>query len=134
MTAKEYLSRYLVAKREIDILLDRRQQLWDTMTKVTPTLQADRVQGGKTGKTEEIRAMYSDLENEIFERYKKSVLLMIEIEHVICSLKDDNQRHVLEYRYINGMVFEKIAVKMHYSYRQVKRIHKCALDVLECPL
>ena len=131
MTAKEYLSRYLVAKREIDILLDQRQQLWEMMTKVTPTLQADRVQGGKPGKTEEIRAMYSDLENEIFERYKKMADLMLEVKHAIYGVQNDAQRRVLEYRYINGMTFEKIAVKTDYSWRQVCRIHGKALQKIK---
>ena len=43
MTAKEYLSRYLAANREIDALLDQRQQLWDKVTRVTATISPDTV-------------------------------------------------------------------------------------------
>lgn len=128
MTAKEYLSRYLVAKCEIDALLDQRQQLWDMMTKVTPSLQGDKVQGGKPTTTDEILAVYKDLENEIFEKTKDLAIVMREIENAIDNVKDDNQRRVLKYRYINGMTFEQIAVKMYYSWRQLHRIHGQALQ------
>ena len=37
MTAKEYLSRYLSTKQEIERLLEQRLQLWSMATKITPT-------------------------------------------------------------------------------------------------
>ena len=130
MTAKEYLSRYLVAKREIDILLDRRQQLWDMMTKVTPTLQADRVQGGQPAKTDEIIAVYRDVEDEIFTKIKSLVIIMRDIERVIDLVSNDRQRDVLKLRYINGLKWEEIAVKLMLDYRWVLRLHGKALQSL----
>ncbi len=130
MTAKEYLSQYLMAKREIDILLDRRQQLWDMMTKVTPTLQADRVQGGQPTKTDEIIAVYRDVEDEIFAKIKSLVIIMRDIERVIDLVSNDRQRDVLKLRYINGLKWEEIAVKLMLDYRWVLRLHGKALQSL----
>jgi len=35
---------------------------------------------------------------------------------------------ILEWRYIQGFSFEKIAVKLDYSYRQIRRLHVRALE------
>lgn len=130
MTPKEYLSRYLAVKREIDILLDRRQQLWDMMTKVTPTLQTDRVQGSQPAKTDEIIAVYRDVEDELFAKIKSLVIIMRDIERVIDGVSNDRQRDVLRLRYINGLKWEEIAVKLMLDYRWVLRLHGKALQNL----
>lgn len=59
------------------------------------------------------------------------------IEAAIGSVEDERLQLLLRYRYIDGYTWERIAVSMNYSYRQVTRMHGRALrqikDVLVCP-
>ncbi|BCI60626.1 sigma factor-like helix-turn-helix DNA-binding protein [Solibaculum mannosilyticum] len=128
MTAKEYLSRYLAANREIDALLDQRQQLWDTITRVTTTLHSDTVQGGQPVSASEALSNFMDLENMIFEKITALTVIMLEVEQTIHTVDDDKHRQILRLRYIGGKTFEEIADIMHYSWRQICRIHGDALQ------
>lgn len=53
------------------------------------------------------------------------------ILEIIRSLEDPEQRAVLHLRYISCLKWEVVAENMGYSTRQVHRIHKDALEVLE---
>lgn len=58
----------------------------------------------------------------------------ISIERAISTVAEDRLQRLLRYRYIDGMTWEAIAVKMRYSWRQVIRLHGEALNkvVIEC--
>lgn len=127
MTAKEYLSRYLAANREIDALLDQRQQLWDKVTRVTATISPDTVMGGQPTPSSDIIAKLLDIESEINRKIDLLVDIKRDIEDVINALADDRQRDVLRLRYINGYTWERIAVESHYSYQWVCKLHGYAL-------
>lgn len=53
-----------------------------------------------------------------------------EIIAVINRVPEQHHRELLHYRYLAGMTFEQIAVRMHYSYRQIIRLHKQALQIV----
>lgn len=61
-----------------------------------------------------------------------------EIERTVSAVSDERLRLILIARYINCKTFEYIACEMHYSYKQICRLHGKALlrmqDVLECPI
>lgn len=52
----------------------------------------------------------------------------ISIERAINTVAEDRLQMLLRYRYIDGMTWEAIAVKMSYSYMQVCRLHGLALE------
>ena len=54
-------------------------------------------------------------------------LLRENIHSAAEGLKDPRERDVILYRYCDLLTSEKTAQKMHYSVRQVKRIHADAL-------
>ena len=54
-----------------------------------------------------------------------------EITAVINQLPDRRQRMVLMSYYIDGKTWEQTAVDLHYSWRQVMRIHGHALYEIE---
>ena len=56
----------------------------------------------------------------------------LDIEKAIHTVESDKLRLLLRYRYINGWTFEQIAVQMHYTWRQINRLHKKAINVIEC--
>jgi DNA-directed RNA polymerase specialized sigma subunit len=85
--------------------------------------------GGGTiyGKTEEILAKIVDLENEIDADIDQLISIRDNIKAVIEAVEDDRERLLLQYRYLDGWTFEKIAVEMNYSWRQIHRLHSQAL-------
>jgi DNA-directed RNA polymerase specialized sigma24 family protein len=65
---------------------------------------------------------------EFYSRWaKKLTAKQIRIETAIQSLSDSVERAVLGYRYIDGLTWEQICIKMNYSYRNVHYVHSSAL-------
>lgn len=54
-----------------------------------------------------------------------------QVEKTINSLKDEQERDVLFYRYIKGLSWYETAEKMNYSKRQIHRLHGQALEHLK---
>ena len=57
-----------------------------------------------------------------------------EVVAVIDTVTDARRHEVLHRRYLLGQRWEQIAVEMHYCYKHVRRFHRQAIDVLECPI
>lgn len=53
-----------------------------------------------------------------------------DIEHLIQSIDNTYYRMLLRYRYIDGMRWEDIASKMHYTWRYMHMLHRSALDYI----
>ena len=53
-----------------------------------------------------------------------------EIRSALDQLEDENLKLLMEYRYIDGMTWEQVAVEMHYSYMQICRLHGKALKTI----
>ena len=66
------------------------------------------------------------------EQIHTSFELRQEVCKAISSLKEERYKKVLMYRYINDYVWEDVADKMHYSTQQIWRLHRQAIDVIEC--
>ena len=87
--------------------------------------------GSIYGKTEEIIAKIVDLEKEIDADVDRLISVRDNIKSVIEAVEDDRERLLLQYRYLDGWTFEKIAVEMNYSWRQIHRLHSRALTNLK---
>lgn len=124
---KEYLRSYQkAARRECDIL-DEIQEL--RMDKMLPGSRLD--EGPRA-------AGYSDLSgyaakmDELIERLKQErfekVRLREKIEREINAMANEDEKAVLRYRYIQGMTWEAVCVRIGYSWRQTHRTHARALE------
>ena len=78
-------------------------------------------------------AKIADLEREINTDIDALVDLGREISDKIKSIGQDKLRQVLELHYLNGLSLDEVAERMHYSYRQICRIHSQALAEITCP-
>ena len=124
----KYLKRYITLDREIDRKLKEVGRLRSKLTRITQVLTAEPRGGGTIyGKTEEILAKIVDLENEIDADIDRLVAIRDGIKTIIEAVEDDRERLLLQYRYLDGKTFEKIAVEMNYSWRQIHRLHSKAL-------
>lgn len=123
---KEYLKSYRRAiKREQDIL-DEIQRL--RLDKMFPSVVND---GMPHGSSHSDLSDYVAILNEQIELLKKERLEKVrcyqKIEKQIRQMENEDEQEVLRLRYILGMKWEEVAVKMGYSWRQIHRIHSSAL-------
>ena len=128
----KYLKRYINLDREIERKLEEVARLRSKLTRVTEVYSTEPRGGGTIyGKTEEILAKIVDLENEIDADIDRLVAIRDGIKTIIEAVEDDRERLLLQYRYLDGKTFEKIAVEMNYSWRQIHRLHSQALTNLK---
>lgn len=128
----KYLKRYINLDREIERKLEEVARLRSKLTRVTEVFTAEPRGGGSIyGKTEEILAKIVDLEKEIDADVDRLIEVRDSIKSIIEAVEDDRERLLLQYRYLDGRTFEEIAVQMHYSWRQIHRLHSQALTNLK---
>ena len=122
-----YLSRYRRMSKRIDRLLEEQSRWREMALKITPVL-SQTPGGGESGSPIE-RPMDKVL--EIDEEIKREIdelqIVRQEIRATLNQLEDENLKLLMEYRYIDGLTWEQIAVKMNYCWRQVCRKHGQAL-------
>ena len=68
------------------------------------------------------------LERRLVKARYKQIRKLKEIRDRIEWLEDESEKDVLVYRYLRGMKWEDICVKMGYSWRRVHYIHSNALE------
>lgn len=70
---------------------------------------------------------------ELVERYRAKLAELtaeqLEIEKAIESL-DGTARVLMRHRYIEGLTWEEVCVRLNYSWRQTHRLHRRALEQL----
>ena len=123
---KEYLKSYRRAiKREQDIL-DEIQRL--RLDKMFPSVVND---GMPHGSSHSDLSDYAAILNEQIDLLKEERLERVrcyqKIERQIRQMENEDEQEVLRLRYILGMKWEEVAVKMNYSYRRTLDIHGKAL-------
>ena len=124
---KEYLKSYRRAiKREQDIL-DEIQRL--RLDKMFPSVIND---GMPHGSSHSDLSDYVAILDEQIELLKEERLEKVrcyqKIERQIRQMENEDEQEVLRLRYILGLKWEEVAVKMGYSWKQTHRIHSSALQ------
>lgn len=143
MTTKEYLNQAYYIDREINLTLAKADKLRQSLYGRAVTYDSTAVQsnGDKNtlGRTFEKIDEYERKANEKIDRLVEK---RIEIENTIKAVPDSVQREVLERRYLLFQEWEShfdtktgekvtgIDEEMHYSVRQIYRIHGDALKWL----
>ena len=123
---KEYLKSYRRAiKREQDIL-DEIQRL--RLDKMFPSVVNDGMPHGSSHSDLSDYAAILDEQTDLLkeERLEK-VRCYQKIERQISQMENEDEQEVLRLRYILGMKWEEVDVKMGYSWKQTHRIHSSAL-------
>ena len=125
-----YLSRYRRMSKRIDRLLEEQNRWREMALKITPVL-SQTPGGGESGSPIE-RPMDKVLEIDVEIKREIYELQTVrqEIRSALDQLEDENLKLLMEYRYIDGMTWEQVAVEMHYSYMQICRLHGKALKTI----
>lgn len=125
-----YLFRYRRLNQRIDRLLEEQNRWRERALKITPTLSQAPGGGGNGSPIERPMDKVLEIEEEINQEIDELQIVRQEIRNTLNQLEDENLKLLMEYRYIDGMTWEQIAVKMHYSYMQICRLHGRALKTI----
>ena len=135
MTAKQYMSRARYIDGEIEDKRLQRKTIYDSLTRITQNYESDGAQSTKDphkfDKLADIDAMIDKNVNDLLD-------VLIEITETISKVQDERQRRVLTLYYTvkdektkKPLSWEQVAVELHYSWKQTRRIHAKALQAVE---
>ena len=127
----KWLRRYRTATAEQQRLENEIEKWRSLAEKVTPTLSG--MPGGSAGPGRMVSALEHivELEEELAGQITRCAAIRREIGQAIDGVQEERLAHLLRLRYVDGLTWEQIAVKMHYSYRQVCNLHGHALEALK---
>lgn len=108
----------------------------DSLKKLRQNIASSRffeiVEGNtKNNKIKEINSKIITLENIINEDIDKLIDVKNEIRKFINNINDEELLSILSLKYISFNTFEQIAEILHFSERQIYRLHKKAIFELE---
>ena len=129
MNATRYwLGRARGINREIETLLNTKQEARDQLLRITQNYSKD---GAQSTKNPHKYDRLVELDNLIDQKVDELLTVKAEITAAINSLEDGRQRCVLLSYYVRCKTLEETAVEMHYSYRAVKKYHRAGILELE---
>lgn len=127
---KEFLRRYRECERREQEILEEIQRL--RMDQMFPSSVND---GMPKGSQQSDLSDYMVLLDEQIDRLKQERLKKArtreQIDLAIRRMENPDEQRVLRLRYLWGLKWEEVAVKMNYSWKQIHRLHGSALDNFE---
>ena len=129
---KEYLNGYKYAKRREKRIMEQIQQL--RLDAMFPCLQGDGMPRGSSQSDlsdymEKYESLMEDLKKERLEAVKEYT----EIHRAIKKIKDEEEKEILERKYLMRQTWEKIAKELGCDRSTVIRKHGNALEHFEIP-
>lgn len=123
---KEYLWQYRKALLKEKAIEEEIYQL--RLDKVAPSLIQDGMPHGSGGSDlSGYAAKMDELFRELKEQMEKKIAVRLEISRKIEEMADETESLLLRYRYIQGLKWEDIALRMDYSWRGIHKVHARAL-------
>lgn len=129
---KEYLNGYRDARRREKRILEQIQQLrLDTMF---PCLQGDGMpRGNSQSDLSDYMSRYDELMNDLKQERLDAINEYTAIHRTIRGMKDEEEKEILERKYLMGQTWEEIAEHMECGRTTVIRKHGNALINFEIP-
>ena len=130
----EWLSRFRKSEQELSRLYGELERWNSKAEKVTQRI-SPMPPGARSGdKVQDCVELISAVKRNINREIVKQCHVRNDITAAIESVSDETLRLLLELRYIDGLTWEKIAVKLNYSYMHICRLHGKAISqlVIEC--
>ena len=127
---KKILRSYLGAQERIDDLCDEIQTLRAKATKVTTTI-SDMPQPTSGQHMGDVVAGYIEMVEQLEGEVRRCEAIKRDVECLISTIDDWTVERVMRLRYIDGMKWEVICVKMSYSWVWVHKLHSDGLNSIE---
>ena len=127
---KQYLRRYQEAKKRTKRIQEEIDALRSSET--SPVGLGDGLpHGSGTSDLSGYAARWDELVRELEAEKEMQMVTYREIRQQIRMVSDATEQEILSRRYLLGQRWEKIAVEMGYSYRNITRLHGYALKHFE---
>lgn len=127
---KQYLRRYQEAKKRAKRIQEEIDALRSSET--SPVGLGDGLpHGSGTSDLSGYAARWDELVRELEAEKEMQMVTYREIRQQIDMVPDPTEQEILSRRYLIGQSWEKIAVEMGYSYRNITRLHGYALKHFE---
>lgn len=131
---KERLRRYREIKREARQLRDKLEEvesrLYSPKGQLLTGMPSAPSPGGGT-----VTEALIDRHAQLVEMYQEQLARLDEeqlaVETAIASLEDPTARRLMRYRYIDGLKWEEICVRIKYEWSRTHDIHSMALQQLK---
>ena len=133
MTAKQYLKQLHTVDILVESKLEQIERLKSLRERVTSTITGMPHGSTSEGQIADITARILELEQEALDKIAESVEMKAEARRRIEAIEDARYRAVLEARYLGNVRFDRIALDMHYSLKQIYKLHGWALQRLKIP-
>lgn len=127
---KQYLRRYQAAKKRAKMIQEEIDEL--RSSKTSPVGLGDGLpHGSGTSDLSGYAARWDELVRELEAEKEMQMVTYREIRQQISMVPDAIEQEILSRRYLLWQGWEKIAVEMGYSYRNITRLHGYALQHFE---
>lgn len=127
---KAFLRRYGDNEREIKRLEEEIARWKSRSEKVTTSFSMAPAHGEGDDKVQLAVENIAEVNAMLYDRLTDATEMRRSIQAAIDTVEDTRLRNLLEYRYIDGMTFEQIAVTEYFSYVHVCRLHGDALNAI----
>lgn len=129
---KAYLRQYRAALHAAQDAARRLDEFRQANAGLKAVIISDMPKGGGTPRDlSDYVAKLDEMEGDLLTAVEAYRTKAQAVEHVIDRVTDETQARLLRLRYLDGYTFERIAVAMSYSWRQVMRLHYRAVCDLE---
>lgn len=126
----KYLKQYKTNELEIIKLNEEIATISNMAFKITSSLSDMPKANSSEDKLQVAVEKLVSLQNNLADKILENINFRIHIENIIDNLAEKRLRLLMRYRYIDGLTWENIAVKLNYDYRWVLRLHGIALSKL----
>lgn len=119
-----------VLQQQINAYKIEIQNLRDNANRITPAYSMTPGGSGNGQRIENTMAKIVDMENIIKQDIEIQLLAIDEIHCFMVMVDDPLLKLLLHKRYVLYEKWEKIAVDLNYSWKQVHRLHNKALNII----
>ena len=128
---KAWLMRYQKAKKEAEDIEWRLIQLRHKYALPSAIRYSDMPKAQGTSDLSDFMAQLEEYENLLIDKYKECMGIEVEIYTAVDKLKEEDERRVLRYKYIDGDTWRVVADKIPCSMRSVYNIRDKAVNHLK---
>lgn len=128
MTAKEFLQRFLILQRTVDVTLDKIAKAQSTAQRITSVIKKTPTGGAQSlSCIENSVADIFELTDKLADVLAFALDVRTEIAEAISHVENHDERYLLELRYLCLDSWETIARRMNFSLQGVFKLHNRAL-------
>lgn len=125
---KGFLRQYLACGREIEVRAEELARCRCLAVKTTGALGGERVQSSRGNRLEEMVERIVELEERLFAQVKQLEQTKAAVDQAIAAVENEEQRAVLQLRYLAGKSWEETGDTLGYSRRHAARLHNQAVQ------